>query len=262
MYVRELFRRDRQRFGFWFRLECPSLVGSFSSRFARSYLAFGCFVSLSSYRRQMRTAGWVPFRTECMLWDAAIDLAGCVDMLWSRAEDEGRAYGPGCPRRRVLLADWKRSKEIKLCEPCFRERGIGPLHDKANCNHEHYQLQLNLYWELLERHYDVAVEVRVVTVRWCFRTYFPRMHSAIILPDLISVYLLAFFQICALQPCTERRVCRAAPKSEQLAHLQRGPQRTRHRADFRRTRGRGRGGAVVVVVVIVCEKNSRLCDQI
>lgn len=140
------------------------LVSSFSSRLSAPI--WHCFNSLSSCcRRQMRNAGWVPFRTECMLWDAAIDLAGCVDMLWSRAEDEGHAYGPGCPKRTVLLADWKRSKEIKLCEPCFRERGIGPLHDKANCNHEHYQLQLNFYWELLERHYDVAVEVRAVTVQ-------------------------------------------------------------------------------------------------
>jgi hypothetical protein len=250
MYVGELFRRDRLTFGVWFRLECPSLVGSFSSRFVRSYLAFGCFASLPSYCRcQMRTAGWVPFRTECMLWDAEIDLAGCVDMLWSRAEDEGRAYGPGCPRRRVLLADWKRSKEIKLCEPCFRERGIGPLHDKANCNHEHYQLQLNLYWELLERHYDVAVEVRAVTVLWCsgdFRAFIPPQYYR---PHICLSVPIVFTYTPSPSTCTERRVCRAPSESEQLAHLQRGPQRTRHRADFRRTRGRGRGDAVVVVLM-------------
>lgn len=55
------------------------------------------------------------------------------------------------PDGNVWLVDWKRAKEIK--EKAFRkdDMGTGPCYELANCNREHYNMQLNVYRYVVEK---------------------------------------------------------------------------------------------------------------
>jgi len=108
------------------------------------------FSDFDSYRASL---GFVPFRSEQIVWDLDYSLAGSVDMLYINMKDIKKE------RPDIWLVDWKRSKEIKKRAYGSGEnaRGKGPLTNKANCNFEHYSLQLNIYKHLLEKHYSVNI---------------------------------------------------------------------------------------------------------
>ena len=95
---------------------------------------------------------WSPWRTEQVLYDEALDLAGSCDMQWLVAP---AGAWSATKRRQIVVADWKRSKEIKLTNDW--QKGLGAMAAWPDCNHAHYCLQLNLYKYLLELHYDVDV---------------------------------------------------------------------------------------------------------
>ncbi|CAK7994817.1 Hypothetical protein POVR1_LOCUS341 [uncultured virus] len=105
------------------------------------------------YHQQMLERGYKPYQSEQMVYDVSLQLAGCVDMMYTR---DGKIY----------LTDWKRSKEI-LWDKTFRgktETGMGPMSNYPNCNGIHYSLQLNIYRELLERYYGVEVSEMSIVV--------------------------------------------------------------------------------------------------
>ena len=93
----------------------------------------------------------VPFRTEWMLWDKELRLAGSVDMLFIK------------PDGTLAIYDWKRSKSIEKGNrwgDCATTECISHLPD---ANFWHYSLQLNTYKALVEKNYGYTVsEMRLV----------------------------------------------------------------------------------------------------
>lgn len=91
---------------------------------------------------------YIPYRTEWTVFTKKYRLAGSIDMVY---------YDPryGKDPNRVVIADWKRSKEIKMSNGW--EQGYGPLCDIDNCNYWHYCLQLNVYRIILENYYGKTV---------------------------------------------------------------------------------------------------------
>lgn len=92
------------------------------------------------------------FRTEWSVYSKIYRLAGSIDMTCIDPNDA----------KKVVLADWKRAKEIKYTN--HWEKGIGPLSDIDNCNYWHYTLQLNVYRMILEKYYAKEVSEMFLVV--------------------------------------------------------------------------------------------------
>jgi len=56
---------------------------------------------------------------------------------------------------KLVIVDWKRSKEIK--RTAYNQVGKGPLSMVPDCNFYHYSLQLNLYRWILEKQYGKSI---------------------------------------------------------------------------------------------------------
>lgn len=85
-----------------------------------------------------------PYRTEWMVWDKELKLAGSIDMIF---EDKNK---------NLLIYDWKRSKKISMANKW--QSSTNPiLSEFPDTNYWHYSLQLNIYKFLLERNYGKKV---------------------------------------------------------------------------------------------------------
>ncbi len=86
-----------------------------------------------------------PYRTEWMIYDEDVKLAGSIDMVYEN------------PDGTLSIYDWKRSKEISKINT-FNKFATNPLighfHDT---NFWHYSLQLNTYRKILESKYGKKV---------------------------------------------------------------------------------------------------------
>jgi len=87
--------------------------------------------------------GFVPFRTEWLVFKEDIKLAGSIDMVYKKPDGTFAIY------------DWKRAKEIKT-ENTFQSM-TGPLTHLPDTNFWHYSLQLNIYRRILQELYGVVV---------------------------------------------------------------------------------------------------------
>ena len=90
-----------------------------------------------------------PFRTEWMIYDAELRIAGSMDMVFKNSDGTYSIY------------DWKRSKAIKVKDS---KKGTFPLEHVSDCNFMHYSLQLNLYKYILEKNYGVKITALVLVV--------------------------------------------------------------------------------------------------
>lgn len=97
---------------------------------------FNFFLNLNDRLKEK----YIPYRTEWMIFDEEIKLAGSVDMCYT--DDSDNFY----------LFDWKRSKHIKK-DNHFRN-GKYPLNHIDDTNYWHYSLQLNVYKYILEKNYS------------------------------------------------------------------------------------------------------------
>ncbi|CAE7418394.1 unnamed protein product [Symbiodinium necroappetens] len=94
------------------------------------------------------------YRTEWCIYAPDEDVAGSIDMVLKR-RDSAVFY----------LVDWKRSE--KLEDKC---NGLGktmksPLESVADCQGQHYRLQLNIYKWILEKYYGVQIHgMKVVCI--------------------------------------------------------------------------------------------------
>lgn len=93
---------------------------------------------LEFHREVVLKKEWEPFRTELRAYSEKHLLAGSVDMIFKQKKDG-----------RLIIVDWKRSKEIKEWS-VYKKRGKPPLEHMDDCNYNHYSLQLNLYQWFLE----------------------------------------------------------------------------------------------------------------
>ena len=85
-----------------------------------------------------------PFRTEWMVWDEGLKLAGSIDMLFEN------------PDGTLTIYDWKRCKQIKR-ENKWQSSTTECLKHLPDTNFWHYSLQLNIYKYLLEKNYNRKV---------------------------------------------------------------------------------------------------------
>jgi len=86
-----------------------------------------------------------PYRTEWMIFDEKLKLAGSIDMVYEN------------PDGTLTIYDWKRSKDITKVNG-WKKCAINPLiGHMPDSNFWHYTLQLNTYKAILERKYDKQV---------------------------------------------------------------------------------------------------------
>ncbi len=92
-----------------------------------------------------------PFKTEWVIYDAKLKIAGTIDMIHQREENVYDIY------------DWKRSHRIvygngfPIAHNNFGGRGIRGLEDVEDTSYWHYCLQQNLYRYILEKNYGIKV---------------------------------------------------------------------------------------------------------
>lgn len=94
-----------------------------------------------------------PYRTEWCIFDEDCKVAGSVDMVY---KDENN---PGS----YVIADWKRSKAIKMSNKWQRGTSKHTAH-LDDCNFIHYSLQLAIYKYILERKYDILISDTLIVV--------------------------------------------------------------------------------------------------
>lgn len=90
-------------------------------------------------------SGFKPYRTEWMIYDEDLKLAGSIDMVYEN--DDGT----------LSIYDWKRSKEISKIN-MYNQFAINPnISHLPDTNFWHYALQLNTYKSILESKYGKNV---------------------------------------------------------------------------------------------------------
>lgn len=88
----------------------------------------------------------VPYRTEWMIYDEELKLAGSIDMTFIDKDGNLEIY------------DWKRSKEIKK-SPSFNQYAINSIIEHLpDTNYWHYSLQLNTYKAIIEKNYNKKIK--------------------------------------------------------------------------------------------------------
>ena len=85
-----------------------------------------------------------PYRTEWMIWDKDLKMAGSIDMTFENSDGTIEIY------------DWKRSKEIKMTNR-WGNSTTDCISHIADSNFWHYALQLNTYKFLLEKNYEKKI---------------------------------------------------------------------------------------------------------
>ncbi len=94
--------------------------------------------------------GFVPFRTEWLVFKEDIKLAGSIDMVYRK------------PDGKFAIYDWKRAKEMKTENGW--QSGKPPLEHLPDCNYWHYSIQLNIYRTILEELYGAEVDELALVV--------------------------------------------------------------------------------------------------
>ena len=88
---------------------------------------------------------FIPYRTEWMIYDKELRLAGSIDMVFKNKNDGS-----------LMIYDWKRCKEIKKGNR-WQSAKTNCISHLEDCNFNHYSLQLNTYKYILEKNYDEKV---------------------------------------------------------------------------------------------------------
>ena len=87
----------------------------------------------------------VPYRTEWMIWDHNLRLAGSVDMVFENQDGT------------LMIYDWKRCKEIKKTSSFSKFSTTDCIQHLPDSNYWHYVLQLNTYKCIIETNYGKTV---------------------------------------------------------------------------------------------------------
>lgn len=94
-----------------------------------------------------------PYRSEWMIWDSELRLAGSIDMLFHN--DDGS----------LSIYDWKRCKDIQANSKWNKFSHTECISHIPDTNFWHYALQLNVYAALLEKNYGKTIkELRLVVL--------------------------------------------------------------------------------------------------
>lgn len=91
-----------------------------------------------------------PFRSEWMIFDESIKIAGSVDMLFEQ------------PDGSLIIYDWKRCKGIVKTSPFNSYSTTDCIEHFPDTNFWHYALQLNMYKYIIEAKYEKTVSKLVL----------------------------------------------------------------------------------------------------
>ena len=97
--------------------------------------------------------GWVPWRTEMLIYDEAASLAGSVDFI-ARHSTRGT----------YMIVDWKRCLTDGLKTSFGNKRMRSPLDALLDTKDNKWRLQVNVYREILEAHYGWVIEAMCMVV--------------------------------------------------------------------------------------------------
>ena len=86
-----------------------------------------------------------PYRTEWMIYDEELCLAGSIDMVYEN------------PDGTLMIYDWKRAKEIVKASAFMKYSTRDCISHIPDTNFWHYALQLNTYKAILEKNYGKTV---------------------------------------------------------------------------------------------------------
>lgn len=101
-------------------------------------------------RRWREKRGFMPFRTEWLVFKEDIKLAGSIDMLYLK------------PDGTLAIYDWKRAKEMRY-ENSYQS-AKAPIDHLPDTNYWHYSLQLNIYRKIIEEYYGFKVSEMALVV--------------------------------------------------------------------------------------------------
>jgi len=88
-----------------------------------------------------------PYRTEWMIYDDDVKIAGSIDMVFEDLNEEGS----------FAIYDWKRVKEIKKTDGFNKYSTTECINHLPDTNFWHYALQLNIYKAILQRKYGKKI---------------------------------------------------------------------------------------------------------
>jgi len=92
-------------------------------------------------------AHFIPYRTEWMVYDEEVRIAGSIDMVYEDPIGDGS----------LMIYDWKRTKEIKKTDGFNKFSTTECINHLPDTNFWHYALQLNIYKAIIERNYGKKV---------------------------------------------------------------------------------------------------------
>lgn len=96
---------------------------------------------------------YTAYRTEWLVYDDLLQLAGSVDMVYQVHPDNSNE---------IAIYDWKCIGEMKLTNPY--DKMLPPLNHLPDTNYWHYVIQLNIYKYMLEKWYGKIVKEMVLVV--------------------------------------------------------------------------------------------------
>ena len=86
-----------------------------------------------------------PYRTEWMIYNEDLLLAGSIDMVYEN------------PDGTLMIYDWKRAKDIKKADAFMKYALTECIGHVPDTNFWHYALQLNTYKAILEQKYGKKI---------------------------------------------------------------------------------------------------------
>lgn len=95
----------------------------------------------------------VPYRTEWCIFDEYSKVSGSVDMVYMDPDTPGN----------FVIADWKRSKAIKM-DNTWQSGADKFTSHLPDCNYIHYSLQLSIYKYILQKRYGIAISEAFIVV--------------------------------------------------------------------------------------------------
>lgn len=95
-----------------------------------------------------------PYRTEMLVYDEDLRLAGSIDMIFRRVGDSDSNSNSNGD---LEIYDWKRSKEIVRVNKWNKWIKSDVISHLPDTNYWHYSLQLNTYKYMLEKNYGEKV---------------------------------------------------------------------------------------------------------
>jgi len=98
------------------------------------------------FKRAYENLGYEPYRTEWLVFDEDLLIAGCVDMVFKHSLNQT-----------YHIIDWKRTQQIRR-QGYQGQMGYPPCHVLPDCNMSKYTLQLNFYKHILQKRYGIMIE--------------------------------------------------------------------------------------------------------